>query len=98
MFWSDDVHDALADVAHAKEGNTEVSTILLQRPNLYRTEGIGDAQRPIGGRDVVVRHRQRGAGTSRTTARELESFKGLRRRDFVDELAIYIEQGGPIRF
>ncbi len=53
---------------------------------------------PVGGGDIMVRHRQRGGGTSRTTARELESFKGLRRRHFVNELAIDIEQGGSVRF
>ena len=97
LFGSDHVHYALADVVHAEECDAEVTAILLQRLDLFRTEGIGDAQGPVGGRDVVIRHRQRGTWTSRPAARELESFKRLRRCHFVDQLTIDIEQSGPVR-
>ena len=96
LFGPDDMHHALADVVHAEEHDAEIPAILLQRLDLFRTEGIGDAQGPISGRDVVIRHRQRGARTSRPAARELEPFKRLRRSHFVDQLTIDIEQGGPV--
>ena len=91
------MHDALADVVHAEECDAEVTAIFFQRLDLFRTEGIGDAQGPVGGRNVVIRHRQCGARTSRPAACELESFKRLRRCHFVDQLTIDIEQGGPVR-
>ena len=44
LFRSDNMYDALADVVHSEERNTEFVTIVLQCLNLLRADRIRDAE------------------------------------------------------
>ena len=55
----DDVHDALTRIALVVILDPEVACVLRHDANLLGALGIGIGQVAIGGRDVVIDHRER---------------------------------------
>ena len=51
---------------------------------------------PLGGGDIVIRHRQREVGAAQLASLRPKSCKSLRRRDFVDQMAINKNQRGAV--
>jgi hypothetical protein len=52
------MHDALALVAHVEQRDAELAAVGLQRLHLHARDRIDDAEMAIGGRHIVIRHRQ----------------------------------------
>ena len=75
----------------------EVGAMLFECFNLNATQGIRNPHASVGGRHVMVRYRERRSRPARATSGELESFKGLRRGHFVDQVAVDIQQGRAVR-
>ena len=89
LLGTDDVHDALPLVGHAKVLEAEVLHVLLELEDLRAGGGLldeglhGDEVGPIGGRDVVIDRYQ---GAIRPTDRavgQAEALKGLRGGDLL---------------
>ena len=62
--------------------------------NIYLTRAAGVATRR--GREVVVRNREREIGATDASSGGAQTGKRLRARNFMDEVAVDIDQAGPI--
>src|SRR3546814_21050789 len=71
--------DALARVVHAEDRPAELGAVLLQSLDLDAALFVLDALGTVGGRHVVVRHRQGRLGMAQLAAGEAEPFEGLGR-------------------
>jgi len=86
-----DVHDALANVADVMMGDAVARAVLGQRLELHARDRIGDMVDVLG-RHIVIRHRFRRRGPPERPLGEFEPLEGLRRGDFVRDVAIDIDQ------
>src|SRR3546814_3509678 len=77
--------DALARVVHAEDRHAELGAVLLQSLDLDAALFVLDALGTVGGRHVVVRHRQGRLGMAQLAAGEAEPFEGLGRGHLMDE-------------
>ena len=91
------VHNALQRAEAVLEPNTELFTVALERVKLSFSDGIGDGLRQRPRRCVVIHRRDRQIWTTHAAAGEPQALKGLRRRDFVDQVQIDVEQRGLAR-
>ena len=97
LFRPDDVDDALAAVMFVEIFDAEIAGVDRQLVDLGLALGIGDRQRTVGGRHVVIDHSQGLVRRMDGAAGEAQAFKGLGAGHFVDQMAVDIEQGGSVR-
>ena len=94
-FRPDYVHNALLARVDVVELDAEVGAVLAQRGDLRGGDLIDDIQPALDRRrHVVVDGRDGAIGTAHLAARQAQPFKRLRRRDFVDQLQVDVEQRG----
>ncbi len=92
---SDDVDDALAAVAEAGVGDTELGRVAIERLELQTREVIldpGDAELDARRRRVVVGGRERPIGPADPAPGEAEPLERLRARHLVREMQIDVQQ------
>jgi hypothetical protein len=83
-------------------GSVKPGRIAAKCVELLRAFRIGDRQDAAGGvlasgrRQVVIGHGERQIGTADLTPCDAETFERLRAGDFVDEVAVYIDQAGAV--
>ena len=94
---SDDVHDALLDVAERVQAYAELLGVLAQGLDLGARDRIGDRLVPVERGDVVVLGRQGEVGTTHGAPREAESFERLGRGDLVDQVQVDEQEIGLTR-
>ena len=94
---TDDVHDALVEVAERVQPDAELLGVLAQRLDLGARDRVGDRLVPVEGRDVVVLGRQGEVGAADRPAGEAEPLERLRTGDLVDEVEVDVEQVGLTR-
>jgi hypothetical protein len=92
----DDVHDALARIAHPVEPDAELFAVAGQHVHLLRRDRIGQRQVEAGGRHVVVHRRDREIGPPYAPSRGPQAVERLRRRHFVDEMQVDVQEIGLI--
>src|SRR3546814_9443797 len=92
----DDMDDALARVVHAEDRHAERGAVLLQSLDLDAALFVLDALGTVGGRHVVVRHRQGRLGMAQLAAGEAEPFEGLGRGHLMDEMAVDVDEAGAV--
>ena len=97
-FGTDDVNDALTDIAQLEFGDAVFRAIGIKRFHLQTRHRIGDALRTIGGRHVMVGHGNRRIDATRRAVGQLQAFERLRAGDFMHQMAIDIEQRSPVIF
>ena len=91
-FRTDDVDDALIAGVEVEERNAEIRAVSAQRIDLRARQRIGDRQM-AGGRGHVVIDRGEGpVGAPHATSRRAQPAERLRRRDFVHEMQVDVEQ------
>jgi hypothetical protein len=98
LFGADNMDNALPEIAHAEKFDGGLCAVLFQGSDLLGTDWVGNSQFSIRRRDVMVRNGEDGARPTDLSAGHPESFKGLGRSHFMDQVPINIEQGCPIRF
>src|SRR5215472_5948623 len=93
LFWSDDMHNALARVTHFEEGETEVASVLFQRFDAQRALLVHDIEQapPGHSRHVMFHDSDRGAGAMHAAPGSSQARESLRRGDFVHEMQIDVE-------
>ena len=99
LFGADDMDDATARVSHGEILDAVPRRVADQRLELRARFDIGHSGGPGGlsfGRDIMIRQRQRPLGPADPPPRLLERGEGLRRRHFVQQVQIDIEQGFTI--
>ncbi|KAG0926697.1 hypothetical protein G6F31_018297 [Rhizopus arrhizus] len=93
---ADHVHDALAQVIHAEFGNAVLIAIGVQRIHLQAGYRVIDTLGAIDRRNVVIRDRQVGARAPRFAPGNRQALERLRAGDFVQQVAVDIEQTGAV--
>ena len=93
---ADDVHDALADIVHGEIGNAELGAVLLQRLDLDARFLLDDALGAVGGRHVVVGHRERCVRPAHLAAGHAQALEGLRAGHLMHEVPVDIDQAGAV--
>jgi hypothetical protein len=86
---------SLTNVADVELRNAEVATVVVERDHLDARRLVGDSvdtEFAVGGRHVVVGRCQVGVDAPRSTPGQLEPVERLRRRHFVQQMAIDVEQ------
>ena len=91
----DDVDDAVTRVADPEVRDLPLVDIVFERIQLHARDGIADDGLVVG-RNIVIEHRQVGIQAPGFAAGQLQTLEGLRRGDFVDQVAIDVKQGGPV--
>ncbi len=95
------MHDALALVIDGELDDAEVAAVFVQRGDLDARGLVGNAGHAlftfgaVGGH-VVVGRRDIGVQAPGLAAGELEALKGLRAGDFVQQLAVDIDEAGAV--
>ena len=97
LFGSDDVDNALTLVELVEILDTEFTGIFSQRRHLRGRFRIGDAMRPVGGRHVVINHRQGLFGRAHLALAHPQTFESLRACHFMDEMAVNIQKACAVR-
>src|SRR5699024_2819660 len=90
--WSDDVHDALFDVAERRDAYAELLAVAPQRLHLRTRHRIGDRLVDVEGGNVVVLGRESQIGAPNTPAGKAKAVECLRARHLVDEMEIDVEE------
>ncbi len=92
---ADHVHDAAPRIAEAEQLDAVHAGVALERRDLRRGGLVADrdAADELRGirRGRVVERAERPAGPAHGQAARLERREGLRRRDFVDEVQVHVE-------
>ncbi len=97
LFRTDDMNDALTAVMFVEIFDAEFAGVDRQLVNLRLALRIGDRQRTVGGRHVVIDHSQGLVRRVDRASGEAQAFKGLGAGHFMNEMAVDIEQGGSVR-
>ena len=92
QLWADDVDDALLFVAVAEEGDAEFLAVFREGSELLSAEGRLIDRAAVGG-DVVVDGSEGEIGAADGAVVLAEAVEGLGGSDFVDEVAVDIEEG-----
>ncbi len=93
LFGTNDMDDALADVALVIIFEAEILGVLGQRLDLDTAFLVLDAEMAIRrGRNVVVNDSQRLFRRAHLAAGQAQAFESLRRRHFVNQVAVDIEK------
>ncbi len=93
---SDHVHDALAMVGHLELRDAVGVAVGVQRVDLQLRDRVGDAVAAVGGRHIVVRHRQVRADAPHRPLGQLQPFERLRAGHLVQQVPVDIEQRGAV--
>ena len=93
---ADHVDDALALVVHLELGDAEAVAVGVERVDLQARDRVGDAVRAVGGRHVVVAHRQVRRQAPDLAAGQLEPLEGLRAGHLVHQVAVDVEHRGAV--
>jgi hypothetical protein len=102
LLGADDMDDALLRSDRVDIGDPEFGGVALERGELLRRLQVGDRQPaaiggdPRGGRDIMVGYRQGQVGPAHRAAGDAKPFERLRARDFVDQVAVDIDQAGAV--
>ena len=91
---SDDVHDALFDVAHRIEPDAEFFAVTSQCLDLYARHRIGDRLVDVDGGHVVVFSGKRQIGAVHRASGQAQTVEGLRAGDLVHQMQVDIDQVG----
>ena len=96
QFRADHVDDALVYILHIEELDAELGAVLTQRADLRVRDLVGDDEAILhgGGRDVVIDRCNGAVGAKNFAAYDAEAVERLGGRYFVDEVEIYVEDGG----
>src|SRR5260370_20357852 len=84
----DDMYDALLLAVHIKEADAGFAAIFVEGLKLQARVGVDDGQSAIGGGDRVVHHREGEIGAADFASLGAQAGESLRRRAFVDEVAV----------
>ena len=99
-FRPDDVYDALAFAQKGEKcRRSELRHIAVQRRDLFFANGVGDAvvaEFPARGGGVVVGGGYDGADAPDLAPGLADALKRLRAGDFVDQMAVDVEDGGAV--
>jgi hypothetical protein len=90
------MHDALARIVHAEEGDLKLVAVLLQGADLQAGDGVRNTPVPVRGRHVMVGGGHVGRGAPGLPARQAQSLEGLGRGHLMDQMPVDIEEGGPV--
>ena len=91
---TDDVDDALVEVAERVQPDAELLGVPAQRLDLGAGDGVLDRLVPVDGRDVVVLGRDGQVGAADGPAAEPQPLERLRAGDLVDEVQVDVEEVG----
>ena len=94
LLGSDDVHDALAGVAHREVDDAELLGVLAQHLDLAGRDRVGDRLVDVGGRHVVVLGGDGEVGPADRPTGEAQAVERLRAGDLVHEVQVDVEQVG----
>ena len=89
---ADDMDDALVGRLDIVELDAEVGAVLAQGVDLLGGDGVFDDEAVGCGRHVVVDGGHGAVGAAKRPAGNAKAFECLRRRDFVDEVQVDIEE------
>ncbi|MNM61384.1 hypothetical protein D3C81_726840 [compost metagenome] len=96
LFWADDVDDALTHVIHLEFGNAILVAVFIEGLDLQTRDLIDngvDTPLTLGcGRHVVVRGGDVGIDAPGFAIGQAQAFEGLRRRHFMNDMTIDIDQ------
>ena len=102
LFRADDVDDPLFGRDRVNIADAEGGRIALKRGELRGALRIVDGKAgPIGreprsGRQIVIGHGQRQIGPANRAPGQSQRLEGLRARDLVDQMSVYIEKAGIV--
>ena len=96
LLGADDVHDALALVELVVIFDAEFAGVLRHHPDLFDAFRIRIGLGAVGGRDVVIDHRQCLLRRVNLAAGGAQALERLRRGHFMDQMAVDIEQAGAV--
>ena len=91
---SDDVHDALLEVAHRMQPDAELFAVASQRFDLSARDGIGDRLVDVDRRHVVVLGGDRQIRSPDAAARKPQPVERLRAGHLVHEVQVDVDQIG----
>ncbi len=94
---ADHVDDALTHVVHLEFEDAEIVAVLVQRLHLNARNLVGNGLQTtlalaLGGRHVVVRGGDVGVDAPRLAIGQAQPFEGLRRRHFVEDVTVDVDQ------
>ena len=91
LLGSDDVHDALAGIAHREVDDAELLGVLAQHLDLAGRDRIGDRLVDVGSRHVVVLGGDGEVGPAHRPSGQPQTVERLRAGDLVDEVQIDVQ-------
>ena len=92
LFGTDDVHDSLPSIQQRQIRDRELPDIVLERGNLQASGFVRNSANPAFGRNVVIGDRQRQFRAPDRSPGRAEALESLRTGDFVNEMAVDVEQ------
>ncbi len=90
------MHDALLDVAHRIEADTEFGAVSAQRLDLSARHRVGDRLVDVDGGHVVILGGQRQIGAPHRPAGQAEAVESLRAGDLVHQMQVDVNQVGCV--
>src|SRR5215831_16293470 len=96
LLGADDMDDALAYIRHREIRHTEFGAVSRQSLDLDPALLLGDAAAAVGGRHVMVGHRQGRLRTAHPSTGGAQSLEGLRARHLMNEVAVDVEDAGAV--
>ena len=92
QFGADDVHDALIAAGHIEQRDAVMGAVVRQGLELQAGVHVEDGQIAILGGHGMVHHRESQVGAAHLAPGSFESGKGLGRSDFVDQMAVNVDE------
>ena len=92
LLGSDDVHDALAGMAHRELDDAELGSVLAQHLHLASGDGVGNRLVDVLGGHVVVFGGDGELGAPHRAAAEAQPVERLRAGDLVHEVEVDVQQ------
>jgi hypothetical protein len=93
------VHDALALVLEREVGQrADLADVAVEGLDLLARDRVEDALLPVVGGRVVVGRRDDGVHAPGLAPGQLEALEGLRAGDFVNQVAVDVDQRGAVVF
>src|SRR6202162_258276 len=93
QFRSNHVYDSLIRRVHIEKPHAKFLTVALQRCNLLRRNKIRNRGAPRLGGNVVVNGGHGAQGLPSFSPRNSQTIESLRRRDFMDQMKIDVNNG-----
>ncbi len=98
LFGADHVHDALARIIHSKLHDAEFGTVAVEGLDLDSRDRVCDPLAAIRGRYIMVRGGQVGPRSPYRPLREAQPLERLRRRHFVHQVTVNVQQCRAVGF